>query len=96
MDTAISLVVPFAAYIAAEEIHASGIIAVVIAGLLLGHKAPVLQSAQSRIAERVNWRTISFLLENAVFLLIGLQAAASSTRPARASSAAAASPWCAA
>ncbi len=48
-------------------------LAVVIAGLLLGHKAPVLQTASSRIAERLNWRTISFLLENTVFLLIGLQ-----------------------
>jgi len=75
MDTAISLIVPFAAYISAEEIHASGVIAVVVAGLLLGHKAPVLQTAQSRIAERINWRTIAFVLENAVFLLIGLQAA---------------------
>ena len=74
MDTAISLVVPFAAYVAAEEIHASGVIAVVVAGLLLGHKAPVLQTAQSRIADRMNWRTIAFVLENAVFLLIGLQA----------------------
>lgn len=74
MDTAISLVVPFAAYILAEEIHASGVISVVIVGLLLGHKAPVLQTAQSRIAERMNWRTIAFVLENTVFLLIGLQA----------------------
>ena len=75
MDTAISLVVPFAAYVAAEEIHASGVISVVVAGLLLGHRAPILQTAQSRIAERMNWRTIAFVLENAVFLLIGLQAA---------------------
>ncbi|WP_435770044.1 Na+/H+ antiporter [Nocardioides sp. SYSU DS0651] len=74
LDTAISLVVPFAAYIVAEEIHASGVVAVVVAGLLLGHVAPVLQSAQSRIAERTNWRTIAFVLENTVFLLIGLQA----------------------
>ncbi|WP_134740146.1 Na+/H+ antiporter [Nocardioides sp. 503] len=74
MDTAISLVVPFAAFVIAERVHASGVIAVVIAGLLLGHKAPIVQTAQSRIAERVNWRTIAFLLENAVFLLIGLQA----------------------
>ena len=74
LDTAISFVVPFAAYIAAEEIHASGVIAVVVAGLLLGHKAPILQTAQSRIAERMNWRTIAFVLENTVFLLIGLQA----------------------
>ncbi len=75
LDTAVSLVTPFATYIAAERIHASGVIAVVVAGLLLGHKAPVLQSAQSRMAERTNWKTIAFVLENAVFLLIGLQAA---------------------
>ncbi len=74
MDTSLSLVTPFAAYVAAEEIHGSGVLAVVVAGLLLGHQAPVLQTATSRIAERLNWRTISFLLENAVFLLIGLQA----------------------
>ncbi|GAB3195559.1 Na+/H+ antiporter [Nocardioides hungaricus] len=74
VDVALSLVVPFASYLLAEEIHASGVIAVVVAGLLLGHRAPVLQTAQSRIAERINWRTIAFLLENAVFALIGLQA----------------------
>jgi len=74
LDTGISFVIPFFAYIVAEEIHASGVLAVVIAGLLLGHKAPILQTAQSRIAERINWRTIAFVLENTVFLLIGLQA----------------------
>jgi len=74
LDSGLSFVTPFAAYIVAEEIHASGVIAVVVAGLLLGHKAPVLQSAQSRIAERMNWRSIAFLLEGSVFLLIGLQA----------------------
>jgi CPA1 family monovalent cation:H+ antiporter len=73
MDTAISLLLPFAAYVAAEELHASGVLAVVVAGLLLGHKAPVLQTAESRISERMNWRTIAFVLENVVFLLIGLQ-----------------------
>ncbi|HXH79724.1 Na+/H+ antiporter [Nocardioides sp.] len=74
MDTAISLVTPFVAYLLAEELHSSGVISVVVAGLLLGHKAPVIQTAQSRIAERINWRTVAFLLENTVFLLIGLQA----------------------
>ncbi len=49
-------------------------VSVVVAGLLLGHKAPILQTAQSRIAERMNWRTIAFFLENTVFMLIGLQA----------------------
>ena len=75
MDTAVSLIVPFAAYVTAEELEASGVIAVVVAGLMLGHRAPVLQTARSRIAERINWSTIAFVLENVVFLLIGLQAA---------------------
>ncbi|MEU8221815.1 Na+/H+ antiporter [Kribbella sp. NPDC048915] len=73
LDTTLSLTAPFIAYIAAEEIHASGVLAVVITGLLLGHKAPLIQSAKSRMSERTNWRTFQFLLENAVFLLIGLQ-----------------------
>lgn len=74
LDTGVSFVVPFAAYLAAETIHASGVIAVVVAGLLLGHKAPVIQTARSRIVARINWRTIAYLLENTVFLLIGYQA----------------------
>jgi len=78
-DTAISFMVPFAAYLPAElvgyhELHGSGVISVVTAGLLLGHKSQVIQSGQSRLNERVNWGTIQFLLENTVFLLIGLQA----------------------
>lgn len=72
-DTTISLVAPFATYLAAEAVHASGVLAVVIVGLFLGHKSPALQSASSRLAEQTNWRTIMFVLENAVFLLIGLQ-----------------------
>ena len=73
LDTTLSLTAPFIAYIAAEEIHASGVLSVVVTGLLLGHKAPIIQSAASRISERTNWRTFQFLLENTVFLLIGLQ-----------------------
>ena len=73
IDTSLSVVTPFIAYVAAEELHASGVLAVVVAGLLLGHRAPVLQTPSSRISESLNWRTIAFLLEGAVFLLIGLQ-----------------------
>lgn len=72
-DVSISLLTPWLAYIPAEEIRASGVLAVVVAGLLLGHKSPVIQSASSRVFERTNWSTIGFLLENGVFLLIGLQ-----------------------
>lgn len=73
LDTTLSFTAPFVAFLPAEAVHASGVLAVVITGLLLGHKAPVLQSAASRIAESTNWRTVQFLLENTVLLLIGLQ-----------------------
>jgi CPA1 family monovalent cation:H+ antiporter len=73
MDTTLSFLAPFAAYLPAESIHASGVIAVVVCGMILGHNAPTWQSAASRIAERINWRTIQFILESAVFVLIGLQ-----------------------
>ena len=72
-DTVLSFMVPFAAYVPAEELHASGVIAVVTAGLVLGHRSPRSQSGASRLSERINWRSIQFLLENTVFLLIGLQ-----------------------
>lgn len=73
-DTAISFVCPWVAYLPAEAVHASGVLAVVTAGVLLGHKAHTFQSASSRLSERINWTTIQFVLENGVFLLIGLQA----------------------
>lgn len=74
LDTAISFAVPFIAYIPAEEIGASGVIAVVAAGLYSGHRSAHF-SPQSRIAERLNWRTLQFVLENGVFLLMGAQLA---------------------
>ncbi|MFL6114242.1 MAG: cation:proton antiporter, partial [Catenulispora sp.] len=80
-DVAVSLLTPWVAYVFAEGIHLpglsahpSGVLAVVVAGLLLGPKSPGIQSATSRLFERTNWATISFVLENSVFLLIGLQA----------------------
>jgi monovalent cation/hydrogen antiporter len=73
LDTTLSLVVPFAAYLTAERLHGSGVLAVVIAGLMLGHRSTEIQSAASRVTERTIWRTISFILESVVFLLIGLQ-----------------------
>jgi monovalent cation/hydrogen antiporter len=73
LDTTLSFVAPWVAFLPAEGIQASGVLAVVVMGLFLGHKSPVLQTAASRIAENTNWRSIAFLLENAVFLLIGLQ-----------------------
>ena len=73
IDTSLSFMTPFLAYLPAEQLHASGVLSVVVAGLLLSHKSPVLQTAASRMSERINWSTLQFLLENAVFLMIGLQ-----------------------
>jgi Na+/H+ antiporter len=78
LDTTLSFVAPFVAFIAAEELsisgsHPSGVLAVVITGAILGHFSDRLQSARARISERLNWETIQFILENSVFLLIGLQ-----------------------
>ncbi|MET0929924.1 MAG: Na+/H+ antiporter [Aeromicrobium sp.] len=82
-DVAVSLLTPWIAYIPAEELHIegfhgidaqpSGVLAVVVAGIILGHRSPLIQSGASRLFERTNWSTISYVLENAVFLLIGLQ-----------------------
>jgi Na+/H+ antiporter len=72
LDTSLSLAIPYIAFIPAQLMGGSGVLAVVIAGLFLGQRSPLVQSAEARIAESINWRTIRFLLENAVFLFIGL------------------------
>lgn len=73
LDTALSLTVPFLSYLAAEELGASGVLAVVVAGIYSGHRGVTHFTAQTRISQRLNWRTIEFVLENGVFLLMGVQ-----------------------
>lgn len=73
VDTSIALLVPFLAYIPAEELGASGVLSVVVAGLYVGHNAPRFVNVQSRAAERVTWRSLQFILENGVFLLMGVE-----------------------
>lgn len=67
-----SLLVPFVAYAAAEAFHASGVIAVVVVGLYLGHYNYTVDFAL-RLQEESVWRMVAFVLESAVFALIGLQ-----------------------
>lgn len=73
LSTAISLVVPFVAFVPTERVHASGVLAVVVAGLITGYRSTSAFSAQDRMSERINWRTIQLLLENGVFLVMGYQ-----------------------
>lgn len=74
LTTSLTFLLPFVAYVPTEELGGSGVLAVVVTGLVLGHRSQVEQGPEDRVAGRINWRTIQFLLENAVFLLIGLQA----------------------
>lgn len=73
LTTSISFAIPFFAYIPAEAIEASGVIAVVTAGLIVGNRSVRTQTVQLRFAEQTNWKTVQFLLENGVFLVMGYQ-----------------------
>jgi Na+/H+ antiporter len=72
-SNAISLAVPFAAYLLGEELRVSGVLAVVVAGLIVGHDAPRMATGASRLQTSAVWRLVDFLLEGLVFLLIGQQ-----------------------
>lgn len=69
----ISLLTPFAAYIPAERLQFSGVLAVVAAGLFLGWRAPRILTARTRLNIFVFWEMMVFLLNGLVFVLIGLQ-----------------------
>ncbi len=73
LDTLVSFVAPYLAFLPAESVHASGVLATVVAGLGLAHVSPKVQTASARVTEAITWRTIAFVLENGVFLLIGMQ-----------------------
>jgi len=68
-----ALLVPYVAYVFAESVHASGVLAVVAAGLVRGRHAPIMASAQLRILTRSMWNVIVFVLNVVVFVLMGLQ-----------------------
>lgn len=73
LDNAWSLLCPFIVAAAAEAIGGSGVVAVVVTGLYLGHRMPTLMSAASRLQMHAFWQILKFLLEGLVFLVVGLQ-----------------------
>jgi NhaP-type Na+/H+ or K+/H+ antiporter len=73
VNTVISFVVPFAAAVPAELLGASGLVGAVVAGLVTGIRAPRYLSAQNRLSDSQNWRTVELVLEGAVFLTMGVQ-----------------------
>jgi CPA1 family monovalent cation:H+ antiporter len=70
---AVSLATPFGAYLLGEELHLSGVLAVVVAGLVVGHDGSRMVSGASRLQVTAVWRLVDYLLEGLVFLLIGQQ-----------------------
>ncbi len=73
VEVTISLLAPFAAYLPAELIGASGVLATVTAGLILGWHAPRVLTSDSRILGSGVWQMVIFLLNGLAFILIGLQ-----------------------
>lgn len=72
-DTALTLITPYIAYLGAEEIHTSGVLAVVTSGLYLSWNSGEIFSHQVRLQANSVWDTLIFLLNAIIFILIGLQ-----------------------
>ena len=73
VEVLVSLIAPFAAYLPAEEIGASGVLAAVTTGLLLGRWSPRVLTSASRTLGLAVWQMMIFLINAAIFVLIGLQ-----------------------
>ena len=72
-EVTISLFTGFAAYLPAEQLHVSGVLAAVTAGIYLGLQAPKISTAQMRLQGYSTWELVQFLLNGVLFVLIGLQ-----------------------
>ena len=73
IEICLSLLTPFAAYLPAERLGLSGVLAVVTAGLYHGWRLPEITTSSTRLQAGPVWETIEFLLNGFIFILIGLQ-----------------------
>jgi monovalent cation/hydrogen antiporter len=73
LDTSLTLLTPYIAFIVAERFHFSGVLAVVTAGIFLSWKSSEILSHHTRLKATPVWQTINFLLNGIIFILIGLQ-----------------------
>lgn len=73
VETSLSLLSPFLSYLLAEEVHASGILAVVSTGLMVSWRSQEIFSYQTRMRTKTVWDTLAFLMNGFLFILIGLQ-----------------------
>lgn len=73
-DTVFSFAMPFIASIPAEHVGGSGLVAAVVAGLVVSGRRAGMISAQNRRFSQQNWSTMTLMLESGIFLAMGLQA----------------------
>jgi CPA1 family monovalent cation:H+ antiporter len=73
VEVALSLVIPYVAFLPADRLHLSGVLAAVVAGLILGRRASRSLSSDSRLLFGSTWQILAFLLNGFAFILIGLQ-----------------------
>jgi monovalent cation/hydrogen antiporter len=72
-DTTLTFITPFVAYLLADQLQLSAVLAVVSCGLLLSRHSSVLLSQQTRLQANATWSTVIFILNGVIFILIGLQ-----------------------
>ena len=73
LETVIALVTPYAAFVLGEALHVSPVMAVIVAGLVIGGRRERITTAPTRLQLHSVYGTVIFLLESVVFSLIGLQ-----------------------
>jgi Na+/H+ antiporter len=73
LENGLSVLTPFLAYLPAELLNVSGVVAVVVAGLTLSQQGPAVIGARTRVQARAFWQLTTFLLNGALFVLVGLQ-----------------------
>jgi CPA1 family monovalent cation:H+ antiporter len=72
-ELTISLFSAYGAFIPADQLGVSGVLAAVTAGIYLGFRAPEIASPESRMQGAAMWSVLTFLLNATLFILIGLQ-----------------------
>jgi len=73
VEVAVSLVIPFLAYLPADALGLSGVLAAVTTGLVVGRRLGSVLSPNSRVLWLTTWKMIRFVLDGSLFLLLGLQ-----------------------
>jgi monovalent cation/hydrogen antiporter len=73
VEVTLSFLLPYAVYLGAEQLHLSGVLAVVAAGIYTGWRSPQDMSATTRVQALAVWQMAVFVLNGLVFILIGLQ-----------------------